>query len=153
MTWLSFWWGMEIKCNKLYKIHSNLCFSYYLHHKNTYNYIQYNAVWQAHVFLCRTGSFDREQRHKNYHFVSFLSYIVLNVCLIPQHHPACRPACMPPAFIPDMLFGIRGYIVQFTLCCLFLFFFPSLSKRLVEHLPNRVLRCECLLKCVYVGVL
>lgn len=50
MTWLSFWWGMEIKCNKLYKIHSNLCFSYYLHHKNTYNYIQYNAVWQAHVF-------------------------------------------------------------------------------------------------------
>lgn len=33
LTWLSFWWGMEFKCNKLYKIHSNLCFSYYLHHR------------------------------------------------------------------------------------------------------------------------
>lgn len=50
LIWLSYRWGIEFKCNKLYKIHSKLCFSYYLHHKSTYDYIQYNAVWQAHVF-------------------------------------------------------------------------------------------------------
>lgn len=85
-----------------------------------------------HMFLCWTGCFDREGRHKYQCFVSFLSCFVLNVCLIPQHHPACRPACMPPVFITNCYLGPHGYIVQFTLCS------PtplSLSKHLVEHLP------------------
>lgn len=40
---------MEFKCNKLYKIHSNLLVSTYV--TKTHDYIQYIAVWQAHVFV------------------------------------------------------------------------------------------------------
>lgn len=86
-----------------------------------------------HMFLC---CFGREQTHKYQWFVSLVSCFVLNVCLIPQHHPACRPACMPPFFIPNCCFGPHGYVVQLTLCFLYFFFFLSLSKHLVEHPPR-----------------
>lgn len=121
-TWLSFWWGnLNVTSYTRFILIFVLVITCIT--ENTYDYILYNSVWQARFCVEQVVLTGWESTNIN--TVSFLSCFVLNVCLIPQHHPACIPACMPPPIHPKLL--VRPNTMYKSLCALFFFFFCSFA--------------------------